>query len=224
MSTPNDSPDPTPEDRRPSQAGQNPQYGQPQNPQYGQPQNPGSAQAPYGGQSAPAAGYNYPGNAADTAVMDKGPAPKNVDTAYWLTLAAGALYLITSIIGAGMGGDSMGMGGGAGIIGIIVAVIVTAVYVLLAVFIRKGQNWARITATVLAALNVISLVFSLIVLVAASGMNDPAIQNSMAAVSPVNTVLSLIVTILGVLAVILLWTKPARPYFRRAQPAGYSQY
>jgi hypothetical protein len=158
-------------------------------------------------------GYAYPGGGSAPQPAEKGPAPKEVLRASSLIMAAGALSLVASIISAlttevpDVAGASLGLG-----VGIGVSVLVTAVYIVLAVFIRKGHNWARITATVLAALNVLSVLgsFLLMPLVArASGLSDQQLGTP----SGLSVALSVIVMLLGVAGVVLTYLKPSRPYF-----------
>ncbi len=227
MSTPENNPDPqkpTPES--------NPYSGHaaPANqPQYGQ-NGPGSTpgtQQPYGYQAPQASGYNYPGGAAEMPAAEKGPAPKQVNMAYWLILAAGALALISAVISQMTRPDipemSSGMAATAGVSGLIFAIIAVAIYVMLAIFIRKGHNWARITATVLASINVVMQIFSLIIIAIFTGV-DNEMFGSVPQVSALTTILGLLVTILGVVAVVLIWMKPARPYFRQARPTEYAPH
>ncbi|GAA1344016.1 hypothetical protein [Arthrobacter roseus] len=227
MSTPENNSDPqklTPESNPYSgQAapGSQPQYGQ-----NGPDSAPGSQQ-PYGYQAPQASGYNYPGGAPETPAADKGPAPKQVDMAYWLILAAGALTLISAIIAQmtmpDLPGMSSNMVAAAGIVGLIFAIISVAIYVVLAIFIRKGHNWARITATVLASINVVIQVFNLISVAIASGVDNEMYASAPAA-NPFSVILGLIIMILGVVAVVLIWMKPARPYFQQVRPAGYAPH
>ncbi|TYD00206.1 hypothetical protein FQ377_01720 [Arthrobacter echini] len=166
-----------------------------------------------GHQGTQPSGYAYPTSAVDAAPADKGPVPKEVMRAYYLILAAGVVYLLSAILSAlttevpDVAGASLGVA-----LGLVFAVIMAAVYVLLAVFIRRGRNWARITATVLAALNV---VFSLGSLLLLPTLNDFAEANGqqVADSSALPTILGLIVMLLGVIGVIMTYLKPARPYF-----------
>jgi hypothetical protein len=140
--------------------------------------------------------------------------------AYYLILAAGALYFVSSIISSltsqvpDMPGASVGIA-----FGLVVAVVFAAVYVVLAIFIRRGQNWARITATVLAVLDVLGVAATLLLMplaseaVAASGQTIPE-------TSGLATTFSVIVMLLGVAGVAMTWLKPARPYFA-PQKLGY---
>ncbi len=203
---------------QPGQYGQG-QYGQPG--QYGQQGQPGQyGQGQSGYQAAQPSGYAYPGGGALPQQADKGPAPREVMRAYYLILAAGALYLVSSIITSlttettGLPGASVGIA-----FGLVFAVVFTAIYVVLAIFIRRGQNWARITATVLAALDVLAVASTLLLMplaseaAAASGQTIPP-------TSGLATALSVIVMLLGVAGVVMTWLKPARPYFA-PQKLGY---
>ncbi len=221
MSTSDNNPDPQrprPEDNPYSghaAPGSTPQYGQ---------NTPGAAQGsqqPYGYQAPQASGYNYPGGGTEIPSADKGPAPKQVDMAYWLILAAGALTLISAIITQVTLRDLSVLSTGFGVAGLIMSIISTGIYVVLAIFIRKGHNWARITATVLASINLLMTAFSLVSLAVVSNMDTEVYGDISAAVNPFDVILSAIIMILGVVAVVLLWMKPARPYFRAQQPAQY---
>ncbi|BBE23889.1 hypothetical protein MN0502_27720 [Arthrobacter sp. MN05-02] len=168
----------------------------------------------YGYQPAQSSSYAYPtSSTGESGPADKGPAPTEVQRAYQLIVAAGILYLVASIISAlttpvpDAPGSSFGVG-----LGIVFAALFTAVYIVLAVFIRKGHNWARITATVLAALNVLSVLSSFLLLPL---LSQAAEASGQAAVQPsgLSLALSVIVMLLGVAGVVLTYSKPARPYF-----------
>lgn len=140
-------------------------------------------------------------------------APKQVNTAFWLYIAVGVLSLIGGIIGAAVfsgnqdqlrkqlsqGGQNVSQGAidagiGAGIASAIVSGIVgLALYVLFAIFLRRGANWARIVLTVLTALSLIANIITL-----ATG----------------NVGLGLLQVILAVIATILIFRKPANEYFQ----------
>ncbi|AUZ87962.1 hypothetical protein ACX80U_02670 [Arthrobacter sp. TmT3-37] len=158
--------------------------------------------------------YAYPTPpAGGSGPADKGPAPAEVQRAYYLILAAGILYLVASVVSGlttpvpDAPGASIGVG-----LGIVFAALFTAVYIVLAVFIRKGHNWARITATVLAGLNVLSVLSSFLLLPL---VGQAAEATGQAAVQPsgLSLALSVIVMLLGVAGVVLTYAKPARPYF-----------
>ncbi len=174
----------------------------------------------YGYQPAQPSGYAYPATGEGLGAAGKGPAPKEVERAYYLILAAGILYLVSTVISLltsevpDVAGGVVGVG-----IGVVFAVAITAIYIVLAVFIRKGHNWARITATVLAALNVVLAVGSLALLPL---LEEAAAANGQVAVetSPLSTILGIIVMLLGVAGVVMTYLKPARPYFA-AKPLGY---
>jgi hypothetical protein len=195
-------------------------YGQPgQQGQYGQQgQGQSGQQGQYGYQAAQP--YAYPGGGALPQQADKGPAPKEVMRAYYLILAAGALYLVSSVITslttdtAGLPGASVGVA-----FGLVFAAVFTAIYVVLALFIRRGQNWARITATVLAALDVLAVASTLLLMPLASEAAASSGQ-TIPPTSGLATALSVLVMLLGVAGVVMTWLKPARPYFV-PQKLGY---
>jgi hypothetical protein len=185
---------------------------------YGQQHDAGT----YGHQAARPS-YAYPSTAAgpgDTGAAGKGPAPREVMRAYYLILAAGALYLVSTITSTlttevpAMAGASVGVG-----LSVVFAVVFAAIYVVLAVFIRRGQNWARITATVLASLNVVSTVGTLLLLPLAARALEAGGQ-SMPETPVLSIALGLLVTALGVAGVVMTYLKPARPYFA-PQRLGY---
>ncbi len=194
----------------PTSPGQNPPpaYGQNPPPAYGQNPTPqgqqGYGQQPYGYQSAQPSGYAYPGSASMPATA-KGPAPQRVVTAHWLIIAAGVLSLLGAILAsidplAQLSPDQLTQledagvppADAAGIVTttvIVLGVISTAIYIFLALMIRRGKNWARITATVLAALSVFGIFGGL---------------------------LQALVVLLGIAGVVLCYLKPANEYFKPA--------
>ncbi|GAA3674641.1 hypothetical protein GCM10023081_11320 [Arthrobacter ginkgonis] len=209
-----------------------PQYGQPQpgQPPYGQSpygQSPyGQPQAPYGqppyGYQAPQPGqYGFGGPATPV------ERPKQLNIAFWLILAAGALTLVSGLVVAMVPSDVLlGMIEGtlrgqdaatyaemqaqmeaagvtfASMIGmfktlaVVFAVIGAGLYALIAFFIRKGSNGARITGTVLAALSLFGLLGA-----------DP---------------LTAAVIVLGVAGIVLAWLKPSSDYIA-AKKAGLAK-
>lgn len=169
-------------------------------PDYGQQQPGGFANAPqYSG------GYGEPAAAA-------GPAPKEVIRATLLMFAQAALGLIGLIISfADSGGvkDSIRKGDpsltadkvdSAYTVGLVFALIIglvfAALYVLLALQMRKGKNWARIVTLVIAGL---SILFGLLGL----GASAPAISR----------VISVVGLLLNIAIFVLLMLRPAREYF-----------
>ncbi len=147
--------------------------------------------SPYGYQAAQPSGYAYP-SAANLPQAERPPLPKEVNIAFWLIIAAGVVSLIsafmpvdTSAIPPEMRDMMVGFAVGGGVVGL-------AIYVLLAIFIRKGHNWARITATVLAGLSVFGLF--------------------------TGNILGILSILLGLVAVGLLYMKPSNNYFKPQQP------
>lgn len=203
---------------QPPQYGQNqpPQYGQ-QAPQYGQPQY--GQNQPYGqpqyGQNQPQYGQpqygGYPGLGPE---KPAGPValPKEVNLAFWLIIGAGILGLIGipfNIAAAKEAADSQLPASGANItpeefntmltaVVVVFAVVGAALYALIAVFVRKGANWARIVATVFAVISLTNLFGGLVI-----------------------TVLQVL---LGMAAVVLLYLKPSNEYFRASRKPKYGQF
>jgi hypothetical protein len=194
------------------QYGQNaPQYGQ-NPPQYGQnaPQAPGyGQQQPYGqppyGQS-PYGQYpsEQPQPAASTGI------PQLVNISFWMLIAAAVIFVISLLTGltqlddpafrqafdqqvkasnAGVTYDDI-KGVIAGTL-VVFAIIGAGLYLLVAFFVRKGKNWARILGTVFAALSVLGL------------FGVPSFAT--------------VGTVLGIAAIVLLYLPAAAPYFRKQQ-------
>ncbi|MHA7240135.1 hypothetical protein [Arthrobacter sp. TMS1-12-1] len=173
----------------------------------------------YGYRPAGPSNYAYPTSGVP-GPAEKGAAPQEVHRAYYLILAAGVVYLLSSIVTTLVTDlpDVPGATVGAGI-GLVVALIIASLYVVLAVFIRRGRNWARITATVLAALNVLAVLATLLLMpvltAAAASAGQPVVETS-----ALSTGSSVLVMLLGVAGVVLTYLKPARPYFA-PQKLGY---
>ncbi|WP_051476897.1 hypothetical protein [Arthrobacter sp. Br18] len=186
----------------PPQYGQNPpQYGQ-NPPQYGQYGQQGPPQYPGYGNAAGQPGYSYPGGQGEMLGQKKGPAPQKVNTAYWLIIAAGVVNLLSAVFLSlnplasvppdqlvdleSSGVDPASLTGLISTLVIVFSLISLALYVLIAVMIRRGRNWARITGTVFAVLSIFSI---------ASGF--------LAAIS----------VLLGVAGIVLCYLKPSNEYF-----------
>jgi hypothetical protein len=211
-----------------------PQYGQPQYgqqgqtpPQYGQPQYGQQPQQPYGqapqqyGQSPYA---QYPSEQPQSAAAGgDSQRPPQVELAFWLIVAAGALSFVSSMVLAfGGGGYFMelleksaaeqgqslppgtfeGMQGVMAIGGIIGGLITLGLYALVAFPVRKGRNWARILGTVFAAISLLGLFGGAFTL----GL--------------VYAILQIVVIILGAAGIVLLYLPANSPYFQKQQPFG----
>lgn len=209
----------------PNAAGQ-PQYGQP--PQYGaqQPNPYGQNPAPYG-QPAPAnnpygqqpypGGFSVPpqGNFAPPQMPTQ--RPKELDTAFWAILAAGVVYLLSSVFSLSTAAitrqmdaipelrkqlEAAGMGLNEAIpaiqtTAIVFSVIGLGLYVLIAFMVRKGSGVARIFATIFAVLSLFSLFSGLLMALS---------------------------VVLGVVGVVFAWLRPSSQYIaarRAARAAGY---
>lgn len=232
MSTPGETPESGQQDgRQPQQHPQptpppqsEPQYGQrvPQPPQYGQ--NPYSqpqyGQNPYAQQNTPSpyaypAGQSYAQYPGGPGGAVKPPRPREVSMAFWLILAAAALFLVDTFLTAAdpladmppeMGQQLSAEGlSPADLAGMLSAVIVVfgllfmGLYLLIAFMIRKGRNWARITGTVLAAISLLQVA------------NGP---------------LAVAYVLLGIAGIVLCYLKPSNDYFspRPGSNPGYPGY
>ena len=235
MSTPPATPN-EPENGKPGpdapQYGQNapqspaaPQYGQqpPATPQYGQNTPPA---APQYGQNAPQYGQQPYGQAPQQygqspyaqypSEQPQGPGaggvPKMVNNAFWMIIAAGALWLISLLVAIPALDDpamrstfeeQMRAGGAdidfESIKGVVIGTMVVmgligaGLYALVAFNVRKGKNWARILGTVFAALSIFSLL--------------PLSVGSIA-------------VLLGIAAIVMLYLPASAPYFQKQQPFG----
>ncbi|QHK20291.1 hypothetical protein GU243_11720 [Pseudarthrobacter psychrotolerans] len=185
-----------------------PQYGQNSPPQLGQPAPPLYGQQPYG--QSPYA--QYPSEQPQA--TGSNGVPQLVNISFWLLIASGVLYVISMLMGIGMLNDpqmrstfneairSSGSSGAqvnfddvkgflAGSL-VVIAIIGAGLYALVAFFVRKGKNWARILGTVFAALSVFGL------------FGVPS--------------LGTLGTLAGIAAIVLLYLPASAPYFRKPQP------
>ncbi|MEV7572029.1 hypothetical protein AB0P28_02915 [Pseudarthrobacter sp. NPDC089323] len=189
-----------------------PQYGQ-NAPQYGQnpPQAPGYGQQPFGQSSYGQSPYaQYPSEQPQPAGANG--VPQLVNISFWLLIASAVIFVVSLLTGLTqlddpmfrqIFEDQMEAGGATGVTyedikGIIAgtlvvfAIIGAGLYLLVAFFVRKGKNWARILGTVFAALSIFGL------------FGPPTIGT--------------LGTLLGIAAIVLLYLPAAAPYFRKHQP------
>ncbi len=189
-----------------------PQYGQ-NAPQYGQnpPQAPGYGQQPFGQSSYGQSPYaQYPSEQPQPTGANG--VPQLVNISFWLLIASAVIFVVSLLTGLTQLDDplfrqtfedQMEAGGATGVTyedikGIIAgtlvvfAIIGAGLYLLVAFFVRKGKNWARILGTVFAALSILGL------------FGPPTIGT--------------LGTLLGIAAIVLLYLPAAAPYFRKQQP------
>jgi hypothetical protein len=194
-------------------APQAPQYGQ-NPPQFGQPAPPAYGQQPYG--QSPYA--QYPSEKPQA--TGSNGVPQLVNISFWLLIGAAAVFVISMLMGITMLDDPMmrnafedamrssGATGTevnyedfksvlAGML-VVLAILGAGMYLLVAFFIRKGKNWARILGTVFAALSVFSL------------FQVPSIGT--------------LGTLAGIAAIVLLYLPTTAPYFRKQQQPFASPY
>ena len=193
-------------------------YGQPQQP-YGQPQQPyGQPQQPYGQLPAYGTGGQMPPGYApiDT---PKGPPPRQVETAVRLMFAIVALQVVSFVASLGLrdqiiqqalaknpaaSAETVRAAARVGFsVGLGLGVVFIVLYGLLALQVRKGKNWARITTIVLAAIGLFSL-FNVI---------SPSTLAVLRLVGAIGFGLNLAL-------ILLLARRPASDYFK-ARPYGY---
>ncbi|MCQ1945780.1 hypothetical protein [Arthrobacter sp. zg-Y1116] len=184
-------------------------------PQYGQyaPGGPYDKSGP-SGYTQPS-GYAQPYSYAPPVKPAKGPAPREVIIGSWLIIAAGVLSLINNIITsfslpsimtsqeqeafAETGLDEEGVSSFLISFGIVVALIGFAIYLLIALFVRRGKNWARILGTVFAAFSLIGILTML-----GAYFTSPL------------SLISLASSLLGIAGIVMLYLRPSTPYFRKA--------
>ncbi len=191
-----------------------PGYQQQATPGYQQPgyqQGPPSYQQPPSGQQggyvqrpkSPAGDFSrFPERLRDLTSV-----PREVKNAYLLFVAGTLLNVLANLVNLILSGSRHGaFMVGFAVVGFIFSIIFAAVFIWFALLMKEGVGWARIVLIVLAALSVISGLFSLIGVFASA--------------------LSLI-NLLGYVAIviggIMLLLPPAQAYFKARRPQGYLQ-
>ncbi len=130
---------------------------------------------------------SYPSGAGAQSVP-AGPAPKEVETAFRLWIA----NVVLGIIGAVM---SFALSA----LGVVIALIFAALYLLFAFKMRQGRNWARITLTVLGGIGVLMGVLGLLFSTGALGV--------------LGLLLSIVQLVLIVAAIYFMFRPAANAYF-----------
>ncbi|WP_026819581.1 hypothetical protein [Arthrobacter castelli] len=185
-------------------------------PPYGQ--DPG-AQPPYGYPAGQPAAYGYPGGQGQFAQPGPVQRPREVEISFWLIIAAAVLTAVTTIVTlAALGSpammeqfemimgqqggqapmDAQALIGAAAVFIVIIGIIGIGLYLLLGFMVRKGKNWARITATVLAALSLLTMIGA--------------------------SFLWIITVLLGVAAVVLLFLPKSSNYFNAIKAQKFGAY
>ena len=139
------------------------------------------------------------------------PPPTPVNAAFWLYIASAAISLIALIVsvatigpltddlrrqlasqGQQVSDSAVSAAIGASIaISVVIGVLYIAAYVIFAVFMRRGANWARIVLLIVTALSLFGIV---------GGYGLGAVR-----------------VVLGVIATVLIFLKPANDYFAAAK-------
>ncbi|MBF4994086.1 hypothetical protein ITX31_08175 [Arthrobacter gandavensis] len=211
----------------PPQPGQDPAqgsrpYGAPESQQGQGPYGQGQYGQSYGYQPAQPSGYSSPGSPQRQG-QPKGPAPREVVIGFWLIISAGVLSLINNLVTSfrlpdvlttsqidalrDANVDVQDAGGFIVWFSVVMSIIGLGLYVLVAWFILKGHNWARILGTVFAAFSAVGLLVSLPVYV-----------------TSVLGWLSLLSSLAGIAGIVMLYLRPSNPYFRRREFNPYRAY
>lgn len=164
----------------------------------------------------------YPGQ---TGVPAKPPIPRTVQYAFYLMLAGPVLELVSVIATIAsrskvddyvathnLGFDAARVDTAVNIIivGVVFGGLVhVGLWIWMAFANRAGKNWARITSTVFFGFACLSLVAGL----AASTVNA---ANTLK-LSPVSTIVGVLIWLVGLATIVLLWNKESAPHFNRPQ-------
>lgn len=175
-------------------------------------------------QQPPANNYSYNAYAGNQpAAAPPAPVrPKQVDLGFWLLIAAAVVSVISIPVTISwmnsdgfrdMLAETSTVAISASEMDAIIAISATttvffavislAVALLVALFIRKGHNWARIVATVFAALGLLGL-------------------TNLAMAGGLMVLLTVLSVLLPIVAVVMLWMKPSTEYFNGAK--AYRQF
>jgi hypothetical protein len=175
------------------------------------------------------------GAAADTGPTSR---PRTVDIAFWLYLLTAALGLVGAILNIASFAsrrqlaidvmqrqlDKQGQSGvvppgtfGAILdvlfaVGLVLGVIFLAAYVLFALFVRRGANWARIVLTVFAGLALVGTLLSLLSLVPLPGGAE--VQGAR---DPLSLTISILQFLCLAAATVLVWLRPSSEWFRQVK-------
>ncbi|WP_410641121.1 hypothetical protein [Amycolatopsis sp. lyj-346] len=156
---------------------------------------------------------HYPQSSASTGQAPAPPRPGTVEGAFWAFIAAPVIGLIGSLlifgnrdkIASAMRDTDRQRGGNLTeaqldqavnvtmITAVVIAVIIAGLYLLFAFKLRAGRNWARIVLTVLAALQLLSVL---------TGQS---------------TIGSYVAVLAAVVGVVLSYTGPSNAYFAAAK-------
>lgn len=169
----------------------------------------------------------YPQYPGQSGMPAKPPAPRTVQNAFYLMLAGAGLTLIGAIIGLTQTStirdtirtqhpdysstkvDSAVHAGVA--FAAVFGLIEVGLWVWMAFANRNGKNWARITATVFFGISCLSIIG---LLAASAGGSGPF---SAQKASGIGVTIGIITWIVGLAAIVLLWNKQSRPYFKPPQ-------
>lgn len=157
-----------------------------------------------------------PWGAAPPPVPQAAERPASVERAYLLMLVRAGLSAISILVSvitvsdlrqqlrnAGYG-DFSDVARTAITFAVVIGAVFIVLYVLLALQVRKGKNWARITTFVIAGLGVLGALTS-----AAGHATGPS------------QAISIITGLVDLAIIVLLASRTSTPWFRRSSPYGY---
>ncbi|WHT19044.1 hypothetical protein N8J89_39145 [Crossiella sp. CA-258035] len=217
-----------------------PQQGHPQQqPGYGQPQYGQQPQYAQPGQYGQQGQHLPPGMPGGGGAIAR---PQQVELAFWVWVAGAVIYVIGSVLGyLGSKEQLAGLqefqrsqvnnlppelqerfaqtmesaGGTALIVGMVFGIIMAGLFVMFAVFMRNGRNWARVVLTVLGGLGILSGLLGLAgVGILASMPADGPIQ--VPAMSSIAMYLGFLPPLLAIAGIVLMFHRNANFYFKQA--------
>jgi hypothetical protein len=144
--------------------------------------------------------------------------PKSVDTAYMLWLVAAGIGIVTNLIGlitaqaiADATARSLGVdpalvaGSGPSYGGIIFQLLLSVLWIVVVLQMRKGANWARIVLTVLGGLGIL---FGLM------GLAALGILFAVGVFGAIQAVLGLVALVVEIAAIVFMFKSDSNRYFK----------
>lgn len=125
--------------------------------------------------------------------------PSTVKAAYWILLIGIILDLVAAAFALSVGGANLGAGGISGpngpasvsLVAVGIGLLIIAVVQLIVLRkVRAGKNWARITITILEVISLASAIINF-------------------------GLFPLAASVIGLIAIVLLWLPASSPYFRQ---------
>ncbi|MCO1579275.1 hypothetical protein M8C13_26335 [Crossiella sp. SN42] len=217
-----------------------PQQGHPQQqPGYGQPQYGQQPQYAQPGQYGQQGQYLPPGMPGGGGAIAR---PQQVELAFWVWIAGAVVSLIGAVLSYIGSREQIAkmldfqrsqasnlppelqqrvqqtaenIGGAGLIIGMVFTIIMVGLFVMFALFMRNGRNWARIVLTVLGGIGIVASLFSLAgVGILASLPADSPVQ--VPTMSSVAMYLGFVPPLCAIAGIVLMFQRNANFYFKQA--------